>query len=69
VVVVDRSKAFFTVLKEVLGDPVHVIDRLHVVQPAVAALDAVLGSVKKQRDTDAANALKKRRKRWLKSAD
>jgi transposase len=69
VVVVERSKACFTALKEVLGDQVHVIDRLHVVQHAVEARDAVWGSVKQQRDKDEANALKKLRKRWLKSAD
>ena len=69
VVVVDMSKAFFAAIKAVCGDQVHVIDRLHVVQQAVEALDAVLGSVKKQRDADEAKALQKLRKRWLKSAD
>jgi transposase len=69
VVVLDMSKAFFTAIKEVFGDQVHVIDRFHVVQQAVEALDAVLGSVQKQLDKDEAKALKKLRKRWLKSAD
>lgn len=63
------SKAFFAAIKEVFGDQVHVIDRFHVVQQAVEALDAVLGAVKKQLDKDEAKELKKLRKRWLKSAD
>jgi len=69
VVVWEMSKAFFAAIKEVFGDQVHVIDRFHVVQQAVEALDAVLGSVKKQRDADEAKALQKLRKHWLKSAD
>ena len=69
VVVLEMSKAFFTAIKEVFGDQVHVIDRLHVVQQAVEALDAVVGSVKKPLAKDEANALQKLRKRWLKSAD
>jgi transposase len=47
---------------------VQVIDRFHGVQQAVDALDGVLRSVHKQRDPDAAKALKKLRRRWLKSA-
>jgi len=69
VVVLDMSKTFFAAIKEVFGDRVQVIDRFHVVQQAVDALDAVLGSVKKQLDKDEAKELKKLRKRWLKSAD
>ncbi len=69
VVVWEMSKAFFAAIKEVFGDQVHVIDRFHVVQQAVEALDAVLGSVKKQRDADEAKALQKLRKHWLKSVD
>ena len=69
VVVLDMSKTYFAAIKEVFGDQVHVIDRFHVVQQAVEALDAVLGSVKKQLDKDGAKELKKLRKRWLKSAD
>jgi transposase len=61
VMVLAMSKAFFTAIKEVFGDQVQVIDRFHVVQQAVEALDAVLGSVKKQLDKDEANALKKLR--------
>ena len=69
VVVLDMSKTFFAAIKEVFGDQVQVIDRFHVVQQAVEALDAVLGSVKKQLDKDDAKELKKLRKRWLKSSD
>ena len=69
VVVLDMSKAYFAAIKEVFGDQVHVIDRFHVVQQAVEALDAVLGSVKKHLDKDDAKELKKLRKRWLKSAN
>src|SRR6266850_998110 len=62
-------KAYFAAIKEVFGYQVHVIDRFHVVQQAVEALDAVLGSVKKHLDKDEAKELKKLRKRWLKSAN
>ncbi len=69
VVVLDMSKPFFAAVKAVFGDQVHVIDRFHVVQQAVSALDAVLRSVQKQLDHEEAKDLKKLRKRWLKSAD
>jgi len=69
VVVLDMSKTYFAAIKEVFGDQVHVIDRFHVVQQAVEALDAVLGSVKKHLDKDDAKERKKLRKRWLKSTD
>jgi transposase len=69
VVVLDMSKTFFAAIKEVLGDKVHVIDRFHIVQQAVEVLDEVLRSVQKQLDPEEAKALKKLRKRWLKSAD
>ena len=69
VVVLDMSKPFFAAVKAVFGDKVHVIDRFHVVQQAVSALDAVLRSVQKQLDHEEAKDLKKLRKRWLKSAD
>jgi len=69
VVVLDMSKPFFAAIKEVFGDKVHVIDRFHVVQQAVDVLDEVLRSVQKQLDPEEAKALKKLRKRWLKSAD
>jgi transposase len=48
---------------------VHVIDRFHVVQQAVGALDEVLRSVQKRLDADEAKALKKLRKRWVQSAN
>lgn len=69
VVVLDMSKPFFAAIKEVFGDKVHVIDRFHVVQQAVDVLDEVWRSVQKQLDPEEAKALKKLRKRWLKSAD
>jgi transposase len=69
VVVLDMSKPFFAAVKAVFGDQVHVIDRFHVVKQAVDTLDEVLRSVQKQLDQDEAKALKKLRKRWLKSAD
>src|SRR5712692_3749264 len=69
VVVLDMSKPFFAAVKAVFGDKVHVIDRFHVVQQAVSALDEVLRSVPKQLDQEEAKDLKKLRKRWLKSAD
>lgn len=69
VVVADMSKPYAAAIKEVFGDQVQVIDRFHVVQQAVEALDAVLRAVKNPLDKDAAKALKKLRKRWLKSAN
>lgn len=69
VVVADMSKPYAAAIKEVFGDQVQVIDRFHVVQQAVEALDAVLRAVKNQLDKDEAKELKKLRKRWLKSAN
>jgi len=69
VVVLDMSKTYFGAIQEVFGDQVQVIDRFHVVQQAVDALDAVLSAVKTQLDTDEAKELKKLRKRWLKSSE
>jgi len=69
VVVVDMSKTYAAAIQEVFGDQVQVIDRFHVVQQAVDALDSVLRSVKNQLNQDEAKELKKLRKRWLKSAD
>jgi transposase len=69
VVVLDMSKSFFSAIQEVFGDQVQVIDRFHVVQHAVSALDTVLRSVQKQLDPDEAKELKKLRRRWLKSAN
>jgi transposase len=69
VVVLDMSKTYYAAMQAVFGDRVHVIDRFHVVKQAVEALDEVLRSVQKQLDNDDAKALKKLRKRWLKSAD
>src|SRR5262249_17611679 len=43
-----------------------VIDRFHVVQQAVGALDGVLRSIKTQLAPEEAKELKKLRKRWLK---
>lgn len=69
VVVADMAKPYAAAIKEVFGDQVQVIDRFHVVQQAVEALDAVLRAVKNQLDPDEAKELKKLRKRWLKSSD
>jgi len=69
VVVLDMSKTYYAAIQEVFGDRVHVIDRFQVVKQAVDALDEVLRSIQKQLDNDDAKALKKLRKRWLKSAD
>ena len=69
VVVADMSKPYAAAIKEVFGEQVHVIDRFHVVQQAVEALDAVVRAVKKHLDQDEAKALKKLRKRWLQSCD
>lgn len=69
VVVLDMSKTYYAAIQAVFGDRVHVIDRFHVVKQAVDALDEVLRSVQHQLDKDDAKALKKLRKRWLKSAD
>jgi transposase len=69
VVVADMAKPYASAITEVFGDQVQVIDRFHVVQQAVETLDAVLRAVKNQLDKDEATALKKLRKRWLKSAD
>ena len=63
------SKTYAAAIQEVFGDQVQVIDRFHVVQQAVDALDSVLRSVKNQLNQDEAKELKKLRKRWLKSAD
>ena len=69
VVVLDMSKTYFGAIQEVFGDQVQVIDRFHVVQQAVGALDAVLSAVKQHLDQAEAKELKKLRKRWLKSSD
>jgi transposase len=69
VVVADMSKPYAAAITAVFGDQVQVIDRFHVVQQAVDALDAVVRSVQKRLDTDEAKELKKLRKRWLKSSD
>ena len=66
VVVLDMSKSFYSSIKEVFGDQVEVIDRFHVVQQAVGALDGVLRSIKTQLEPEEAKELKKLRKRWLK---
>jgi transposase len=66
VVVLDMSKSFSASLHQVFGDQVEVIDRFHVVQQAVGALDGVLRSSKTQLEPEEAKELKKLRKRWLK---
>ena len=69
VVVLDRSKAYWAAMQEVFGARVHVMDRCQGVKQAVAALEEVLRSGPQQLDHAEANALKKLRQRWLKSAD
>ena len=69
VVVLDMSKTYASAIKDLFGESVQVIDRFHVVQLAVNALDEVLRSVQKHLDTEEAKALKKLRRRWLKSAN
>ncbi len=69
VVVLDMSKTYASAIKDLFGESVQVIDRFHVVQLAVNALDEVLRSVQKQLNTEEAKALKKLRRRWLKSAN
>ena len=69
VVVLDMSKTYASAIKALFGEQVQVIDRFHVVQQAVGTLDAVLRSVQKRLDAEEAKALKKLRKRWLKSAN
>jgi transposase len=66
VVVLDRSKSLYASLHQVFGDQVEVIDRFHVVQQAVGALDGVLRSIKTPLEPEEAKELKKLRKRWLK---
>ena len=69
VVVMDMSTTYASAIHQLFGEQVHVIDRFHVVQLAVGALDGVLRSVSKQLEAEEAKALKKLRKRWLKSAN
>jgi transposase len=69
VVVLDMSKTYASAIKDLFGESVQVIDRFHVVQLAVDALDEVLRSVQKQLDPAEAKALKKLRRHWLKSAN
>jgi len=68
VVVWDMSKTYALAIQELFGESVQVIDRFHVVKWAVDALDEVLRSGQNQLDPQAVQALKKLRRRWLKSA-
>lgn len=67
VVVLDMSKTYASAITDLFGESVQVIDRFHGVKLAVEALDEVLRSVHKQLDPEEAKALKKLRRRWLKS--
>lgn len=69
VVVLDMSKTYASAIKALFGEQGQVLDRFHVVQQAVGMLDEVLRSVQKRLDAEEAKALKKLRKRWLKSAN
>ena len=66
VVVLDMSKSFYSSIHQVFGAQVEVIDRFHVVQQAVGALDGVLQAIQTQLEPEEAKELKKLRKRWLK---
>jgi transposase len=63
------SKTYASAIQQLFGESVQVIDRFHVVKLAVDALDEVLRSVQNQLDPEEAKALKKLRRRWLKSAN
>ena len=69
VVGVDMSKTYAAAIQQLFGESVQVIDRFHVVKVAVETLDEVLRSVQKQLAPEEAKALKKLRRRWLKSAN
>ena len=66
VVVLDMSKAFYASLHQVFGAQVAVIDRCHVVQQAVGALDGVWRLIKTPLEPEQAKERKQLRKRWLK---
>ena len=66
VVGLDMSKALYASIHQVFGDQGAVLDRFHVGQQAVGALDGVLRSIKTQLEPEEAKELKKLRKRWLK---
>ena len=68
VVVWARSTPFCAAVQAGLGERGHVIARFPSVTQAVDALDAVGRAGHKQRDPEEAQALKKRRTRWRKSA-
>lgn len=69
VVVLDMSKTYASAIQQLVGESVQVIDRFHGVKLAVDALDEVLRSVQKQLNPEEAKALKKLRRRWVKSAN
>jgi hypothetical protein len=50
-------KSFYASIHQVFGDQVAVIDRFHVVQQAVGALDGVLRSIKTQLEPEEAKEL------------
>ena len=66
VVGLDMSKSLYASIRQVFGAQVEVIDRFHVVQQAVGALESVVQSVQKHRNSHEAKERKKLRKRWLK---
>ena len=69
VVVVAMSKTYASAIKALFGEQGQVMDRFHVGPQAGGTLDAVLRSVQKRLEAEEAKALKKLRKRWLKSAN
>jgi transposase len=66
VVVLAMSKALYASIHQVFGDQGAVMDRFHMVQLAVGALDGVLRSIKTPLEPEEAKERKKLRKRWLK---
>lgn len=69
VVGMDMSKTYASAIQALCGEQGHVIDRFHVGQLAVSALEGVLRSGSQQRDAEEAKSLKKLRKRGRKSAN
>jgi len=66
VVVTDMSSVYAAAVREVFGDRVLVIDRFHVINLAVKALEEVRRVMQKQLSPEEAKQLKKMRQLWLK---
>jgi len=68
VVVTDMSSVYAAAVREVFGEHVLVIDRFHVINLAVEALEEVRRVMQKQLSPEEAKQLKKMRRLWLKPA-